>query len=217
MSDSTDFAPVAGLDRETLSEVTERVLNRGRWGNPDVLLVAAPAGLVVVKDFAARWRWLRRSFGKWLIGREARAYRRLAGVGGVPQLLGRLDQDAIVLEYKPGVMLSRSLAGTLPKAFLAELEESIATMHRRGVVHLDLRHRSNILAGVDGHPVLLDFASSIRFDPSRFSGRLGVRLFRWIDRRALQKWQSRLGQSASSTRFIDSAPAEDGDTAERAK
>jgi predicted Ser/Thr protein kinase len=190
---------VAGLDRETLARSTERVLNRGRWGNPDVLLVGLPEGSVVVKDFAPRRAWLRRTFGRWLMAREARAYRRLVDVAAVPRLLGRLDADAIVIEYRPGVLLSRSLAGTLPREFLPELETAIDSMHRRGVVHLDLRHRSNILAGDDGHPIVLDFASAIRFDPTRRRGRLGIRLLGWIDRRALEKWRVRLGQPSPSS------------------
>jgi serine/threonine protein kinase len=65
-------------------------------------------------------------------------------------------------------------------------------MHRRGVVHLDLRHRSNILAGRDGRPILLDFASALRFDRSTWWGRVGVVLLGSVDRRALRKWRVRL-------------------------
>jgi RIO-like serine/threonine protein kinase len=124
--------------------------------------------------------------------REARAYRRLEGLEAVPRLLGQLDTAALVIEYRPGVLLSRSLAGQLPGTFLVELQGAITEMHRRGVVHLDLRHRSNILASPDGRPVLLDFASALRFDSSTWWGRVGVRLLGWLDRRALKKWQVRL-------------------------
>ena len=67
-----------------------------------------------------------------------------------------------------------------------------AEMHRRGVVHLDLRHRSNILAGEDGHPVLIDFASALRFDASKPWGRAACAALGTIDRRALDKWRVRL-------------------------
>jgi RIO-like serine/threonine protein kinase len=164
-----------------------------------VLLVETASGPVVVKDFAPRRAWVRSTLGRWLIGREERAYRRLAGVAGVPRLLDRLDRDAIVIEYRPGILLSRSLAGSLPEGFLAELEDAIHAMHARGIVHLDLRHRSNILAGEDGHPVLLDFASALDFDRDRFVGRWGFRLFEWIDRRAIQKWRVRLRQPVPSS------------------
>jgi serine/threonine protein kinase len=181
-----------GLDRRNLAEQTRSILNHGGWGNPDVLLVETEFGSVVVKDFAPRTRYVRRWLGPWLLRREARAYRRLEGVEAVPRLLGQLDSAALVFEYRPGVLLSRSLAGKLPPSFLSDLQGAIAEMHRCGVIHLDLRHRSNILAGQDGKPVLLDFASALRFDRTTWWGRAGVVLFAWVDRRALRKWQVRL-------------------------
>ena len=65
-------------------------------------------------------------------------------------------------------------------------------MHERGVAHLDLRHRSNILAGEDGHPVLLDFASAICFRRGGWGARLLLPWLARIDRGALAKWEARL-------------------------
>jgi serine/threonine protein kinase len=150
----------------------------------------------VIKDFGPRGWLIRKTLGRWLIGRELRAYRTLADVEAVPQLLGRVDVLAFALEYRPGQVLSRSLAGTLPDGFLAELRAAVEAMHARGVVHLDLRHRSNILATEDGHPVLIDFASSLRFAPGSVLGR-GLRAcVAWVDLRALGKWEQRLGSDA---------------------
>ena len=183
---------VAGLSRVAVVGRIREVLSRGGWGNPDVLLVDSEAGPVVVKDFAPR-RWLvRRWLGPWLLRREERAYHRLSGIAAVPRLLGWLDATAIVLEFRPGVYVSRSLAGRLPPEFVADLEQTIGEMHRRGVVHLDLRHRSNVLAGQDGRPVVIDFASALFFDISTRSGRRALELFAWIDHRALRKWRIRL-------------------------
>lgn len=173
------------LDRASLSDRTREILNRGGWGNPDVLLVETPSGAVVVKDYFPRSPIIRRWVGPWMLRREARAYRRLDGIASVPRLLGNLDALALVFEYRSGHFLSRSLAGKLPTDFLSDLQDAISELHRRGVVHLDLRHRSNILAGDDGRPVVLDFASALR-------GRIGVLLLGWLDRRALRKWRIRL-------------------------
>jgi hypothetical protein len=189
---SVELSDSVGLDRGNLAAQTRSVLNRGGWGNPDVLLVESEVGSVVVKDFAPRARYVRNWLGPWLLRREAKAYRRLEGVDAVPHLLGQLDAAALVLEYRPGILLSRSLAGQLPPAFLAELQGAVAEMHRRGVVHLDLRHRSNILAGQDGRPVVLDFASALCFDPATWWGRALVHVLGWVDRRALRKWRVRL-------------------------
>lgn len=188
-----------GLERREVQGRTVALLNRGRWGNPDVLLIDAPMGRVVIKDFAPRGFIVRRFVGPWLLRREELAYRRLQGVEAVPRLIGRLDTAALVFEYRPGVLLSRSLRGRLPDLFLVELEEAIGEMHRRGIVHLDLRHRSNVLAGDDGHPVLLDFASAVRFDPRFRGGRFLLGLLSWIDRRALEKWRVRLDPARKAT------------------
>lgn len=183
---------VAGLSRSTVGPRIREVLSRGGWANPDVFLVASDAGLVVLKDFSGRRFLVRRFLGPWLLAREQQAYQRLAGLAAVPRWLGRLDEAAIVVEYRPGAFLSRSLAGQLPVGFVEQLEGAIDEMHRRGVVHLDLRHRSNVLAGEDGRPVVIDFNSALIFDLSTRRGRLGLRLFAGFDRRALRKWRSRL-------------------------
>lgn len=183
------------VPRDALAGRVRSVLHEGGTGNPDVLLVEGErpgAPPLVIKDYAPRSVWVRRLLAPALLRREARAYQRLEGMVAVPRLLGRVDDLALVFEYRPGQLLSRSLRGTLPEAFLGELEAAVGEMHRRGVVHLDLRHRSNILAGEDGHPVLIDFASALRFDPSKPWGRAACGLLSAVDRRALEKWRVRL-------------------------
>lgn len=182
-----------GIGRERLPERTRAVLSRGGRRNPDVLLVEADLGLVVVKDFAPRAAFVRRFLGPWLLRREVRAYARLEGIPSIPRLIGWLDRTAIVLEHRPGVPLSRRLAGQVSPDFISCLEAVIAEMHRRGIVHLDLRHRSNVLAGSDGRPIVIDFASALLFDPSSAAGRVAVRLFGFFDRRAIRKWRLKLG------------------------
>jgi serine/threonine protein kinase len=178
--------------REQLPACTERVLHRGGWANPDVSLIRVDGRPLVLKDFSPRHPLVRATLGRWLMSRERRAYGWLAGLDQVPRLEGTVDALAIVTEYRPGEPLARSLAPSLPVGFLAELETAIAAMHARGVVHLDLRHRSNILADQAGRPVLLDFASALRMRPESLLGRLLLPALKWIDLRALDKWRVRL-------------------------
>jgi len=176
-----------------VSRRTLRVLSHGGWANPDVLLVAGPAGPVVVKDYRPRGRLRAGTLGRWLGAREMRAYRRLRDVAIVPICLGPVDAHAFAIEYRPGVALGRGLRGRLPADFVDRLAAGVDDMHRRGVVHLDLRHRSNVLAGDDGRPVVIDLGSALCVDPQ---GRLGRWLVRWLgafDRRAVAKWRARVG------------------------
>jgi hypothetical protein len=186
----------SSLRRDNLAERTDATLSSGGWTKASVVLASDGERWVVVKDFATPRSRLRRCFGRWLLRREARAYRALAGHVSVPRVVDQLDDLALVLEYRPGVRLSRSLRAELPAGFLPELRQAIEGMHERGVAHLDLRHRSNILAGEDGHPVLIDFASAICFRPGGWAARLVLPCFTWIDRGALAKWEQKLSPSA---------------------
>lgn len=150
----------------------------------------------VVKDFAARAPWLRATLGRWLVARELRAYRALAGHPDVPRLLGRAGPYGLAVEYRPGRRLSRQRANELPPDFVDRLDRAVRAMHARGVVHLDLRHRSNVLVAGDGAPVLIDFASAVCLRPGRWPDRALLRWLARIDERALAKWRRKLAQPA---------------------
>ena len=149
----------------------------------------------MVKDFAGRAPWLRATLGRGLVARELRAYRALAGHPNVPRLLGRAGPYGLAIEYRPGRRLSRQRAAELPADFLAQLARAVGEIHARGVVHLDLRHRSNVLVGADGEPILIDFASAVCLRPERGLERVLLRALAWLDERALAKWRAKLAQS----------------------
>jgi hypothetical protein len=174
--------------RAALAAAGERVLNRGGARNPDVLLVRHAGGLVVVKDFAPRGRFVRRWLGPWLCARELRAWRALDGHPAVPRLVGPIDRLAFAVEYRPGETLFKGRLQPLPEGFLGRLEAAVAEMHRRGVVHLDLRNRTNVLREASGEPVLIDFGSALVFRPGSLPARWLLPLVAAFDRRALRKW-----------------------------
>jgi len=186
------------LSRANLASRVVEVLNVGNTRNPDVLLVETGAGVAVVKDFSPRSRWIRGFLGPWLNRREIRAYRALADHSAVPRLLGVLDEMAFVVEYRPGRFLRRRLVGEIGPEFLSELNAAIDGMHERGVVHLDLRHRTNVLLGEDGHPVLIDFASAVCASPGSRIARMLIASLGMVDRYAFSKWRARLTPAARS-------------------
>jgi len=185
------------LSRANLGSRVVQVLNTGNARNPDVLLVETGAGVAVVKDFAPRGPWVRNFLGPWLNRREIRAYRALVDHPAVPRLLGVIDQMAFVVEYRPGRFLRRRLAREIDPAFLSELDGAIRGIHERGVVHLDLRHRTNVLLGEDGHPVLIDFASAVCASPGSRIARILTATLGAVDRYALSKWRERLTPAPS--------------------
>lgn len=184
------------LSRGDIVRHTRSVLHRGRARNPDVLLVDTDGGPVVVKDFAPRGWWTRATLGRWLTSREIRVYRRLEGHPSVPRLLGRVDALAFAVEYRPGRRMSRRLAGALPAGFVDRLAAAVREMHARGVVHLDLRHRSNVLVDAEGEPVLIDFASAIVVPTRGPLARLARAVLGRFDHGAVEKWRQRVEPGA---------------------
>ena len=168
------------------------VLNRGRRRNPDVFLVDWEGQRLVVKDFASRGPIVRRTLAPWSIRHEAEIYRRLEGHPAVPRLIGQIDELAFAVEFRAGRRMSRSLAGTIPAEFFADLVGAVDELHARGVTHLDLRHRSNLMVDEQGKPVLIDFASAVWMPPERWWSKMLMPILTWIDRRALEKWRVRI-------------------------
>ena len=180
------------LTRESLGRHTVEALSRGGRRNPDVLLVEAGGRRLVVKDFAARGWLVRATLGRWITAREMRAWRALRGHPAVPDFVAPIDALAFAVEYRPGERLSGRLLETLPAEFGDRLAAALAEMHRRGVVHLDLRHRSNVMVGEGGEPILVDFGSAFCFRPGGVAARLLLPLLARLDRLALAKWRARL-------------------------
>ena len=177
--------------RAELVRATERVLNAGRQRNPDVLLVRHEGRSVVVKDFAGRGWFVRRFLAPWLARRELRAWQALEGHPAVPRALGAVDALAFAVEYRPGRTLFSAKRQPVPEGFLAALADALAEMHRRGVVHLDLKNRTNVLADEQGRPVLIDFGAALVFTPGSWPARWLLPLFAAFDRRALAKWNAK--------------------------
>ena len=121
-----------------------------------------------------------------------RAWRALAGHPAVPPFVGRIDALAFAVEYWPGERFSGRTLEALPAEFGERLGAAFSEMHRRGVVHLDLRHRSNVMIGEGGDPFLIDFGSAFTFRPGGFAARWILPLLARLDRAALEKWRSRL-------------------------
>ena len=90
-------------------------------------------------------------------------YKRLRrGLRGVPALFRVVDGLALVLERIRGENLENLEKETrLPAAFFEELERLVAEVHRRGLVHCDLKRAPNILRGQDGRPYILDWSASV--------------------------------------------------------
>lgn len=116
----------------------------------------------VVKDFSSNGFLYRHVVGRFLIWREAKAYRRLKGLEGVPSFIRVIDGLALVMQEIPGESVDRlDNKGKLPADFFDKLRGLVKSFHMRGLAHCDLKRAPNILLGHDGKPYVVDWAASI--------------------------------------------------------
>jgi hypothetical protein len=180
--------------REDLDAMPREVLAPGSAVKPAVLRVAAPGGDVIVKDVGHQraLRWL----GRWLLARERRALERVAGLEGVPRLLATCGRDAFATDLIPGRPLDGDAVRVAPRAFADRLTEMADALHQRGVFHLDLHQRRNILVDDRGRIHLIDFGAAVAPGP------IGRALLGWAfamaDRHAPAKYLARYAPESMS-------------------
>ena len=175
------------------------VLSRGRWANAVLYLHRHAGGIWVVKDFRSRAFAVRHTIGRFLIRREMRALRRLAGISGVPDGAFRLDAHALAYRFAPGVSLNEAELGPRAVDFFSRLERLLTEVHAvGGILHLDVRNARNVLVTERGDPVLLDFQSHVG------TGWMPARLRRWGERFDLagvyKHWERRSPETLGAAR-----------------
>ncbi len=171
------------FDRAAFQTAEPKLLSRGARFKPVVWLW----GEVVVKDVRPLPFWSR-PLARWLLGRERRIMQRLAGLSGFPEVLAEMDRDAFVMNVVPGQPMTKDAFLRAPREITTRFQELISSMHQRGVFHLDLRQRQNVL--LDGEqPFLIDFGAA--FSPGPLGRFLWGRLMGWVDRMAPLKYLAR--------------------------
>lgn len=181
------------LTRTDLTDLPAKVLRQGHPYKADLSIVRGPDELLVLKDYRHKHGVCRDLLGVTATALEARALRTLEGVAGVPQFRGRPDRFSVLMTFVDAERARRTDPRVKDsEGFVRDLERIVAEMHERGVVHLDLKHRSNLLVGKQGQAVVIDFESALTFDPDRWYGRMALRLLKWVDLLALLNWKRRV-------------------------
>jgi serine/threonine protein kinase len=181
------------MNRNDIEKNSIRLVE-GRFGKPDLNRISLDGQTFMVKDVQGRSFFLRWTLGLWLIHKEWKIYSRLKGLKGIPQPVERIDRFAFAMEYIPGKAVGRD--ETLSPSFFSELERVLRDVHSRGVVHLDLRHKGNILVSNERKPFLIDFNSSFSFKDGGLLHRFLFPLLRWVDWGGLLKLKERASPSS---------------------
>ena len=174
-------------------EIKSVSVTKGNFGKPDLNQVELEGRSLMIKDVRRKSFLLRWTLGLWLIDKEWKIYSRLAGMKGIPRPVERIDRFAFAMEFIPGRSILRE--EPLPPSFFQELERVLGDIHERGVVHMDLRHKGNILVSEKGEPFLIDFNSSFAFKKKGFLRRYLFPLLRWVDYGGLLKLKKRISPS----------------------
>jgi RIO-like serine/threonine protein kinase len=171
------------------------------WWRPHIRVLRTDAGDRILKSFAPSPGPVRWTYGRWSTAHEASVYERLRDVRGVPRAR-RTGAYELTISRVEGRELREYLRTrnrrALPAGFFRRLRGLLRRLHARGVYHLDLRHRTNILIDEAGRPHIIDFTSSVRLRPGSPLSRWLAPILRRIDLLAVLKHERRLRPNSRS-------------------
>jgi hypothetical protein len=158
----------------------------------DVLVYWVGARRIAVKDYGARPLLARQTVGRWLVGRECKAYERAGEVPGLASFLGRLGPFTLATAWIDAVPLAELPRGAAVPELFDRLDAIIAALHLRGVAMSDLHHR-DVLVSETGSVHVVDLAMAHVLGP-----RPG-----WLRRRLFERLiaQDRLSAARMRARF----------------
>jgi hypothetical protein len=188
----TEASQFEDVTREEIEHLVAEVYPSSSFGKPDLKVIQKDGRLAIVKDYRRAPFLFRSTIGAWLIGREYRFHRKLEGINGVPRIHQKLDRYANVFEYVDARPIERGDHDILGDRFFEKLKKRIERIHRRGIVHLDLSHKGNILVSKEGEPVIIDFNSGFYVGNGYIGRKLLFPLLKRIDYYGILKLKKRL-------------------------
>ena len=157
------------LKLSDLSKKQSHVLRKPSTTRPTIWVVEENGQRAVIKDYSTNKFVFRNTVGRFLVWREGKAYKKLKGLRGVPNIYRVIDGLALAIEQIPGRDLKKvTREMQIPDTFLGALKDLVNDMHRRGIAHCDLKKATNILMGKDGLPYIIDWGASIAEKEFRF-------------------------------------------------
>ena len=184
------------VTREEIDHLVAEVYPSVSLGKPDLKLIQKDGRRAIVKDYYSTPFFFRHTIGAWLIGREYKFHRKLDGIKGVPRIYRKLDRYANVFEYVDARPIERDDRRVIGDRFFEKLKKRMKLIHTRGVVHLDLSHKGNILVSKDREPVVIDFNSGFYVGNGFIGRKVLLPLLKKIDYYGILKLKKRLSPDA---------------------
>ena len=174
------------------------LLNEGKFANATVFHYKDSELNLTIKDFSGSPWLVKNSFGKLFINMEYNTLIKLSENPSIAKNAKKLSPYTLAFDYIEGESLKSLPKSSIEKNFFLELEKNVRAMHRKNIVHLDLRNLGNILIGKDGYPYIIDFQSAIS---TRFLGKWLTRLLKTSDLTGVYKcWNNRCNEPLNDKR-----------------
>ncbi len=162
-----------------------RIIATRKSMKPDILIAENDGEFIVAKDFRNKI-WLARSFwGPLNIMYEKFILQKLKGITGIPEFIGLEDYNCLLLSYIDGDIIKKSCQNIAP-GYFDRIFNIVEEIHARGVLHLDLGHKSNIMVRKNGNPAIIDFNTSIYLPLNSFFSPI-LRLLSKIDTTSIMR------------------------------
>ena len=153
------------LTRQALARLTPERVHGGRnVSKADVSFYRIEGLAIAVKDYGRRPFLARHTVGRYLVGRECRAYERLGALPGLAPFLGRLGPFTLATARLNAVPLADLPRGAIGPEVFDRLDVVVASIHARGVAIADLHHR-DVLVGAGGTVHVVDLAAAYVLGP----------------------------------------------------
>ena len=138
------------------------LLNEGQFANASVFRYNDGKDIdITIKDFSGSPWFVRVTFGRIFVNIEGHSMLKLENNPSVTKNVKFLSPWTLSFDFIQGDALKKFQKGEIPKEFFIQLEKNVIKMHRRNIVHLDLRNLGNIIMGKDNYPYIIDFQSCI--------------------------------------------------------
>lgn len=137
------------------------LLHEGQFANATVFRYNDENLDITIKDFSGSPWIVRNTFGRFFIKTEGKSMLSLNGNPSVSSHVKFLSPYTVAFSFIRGKALKQCPEHSISKEFFINLENNIKEMHKKDIVHLDLRNLGNIIMGKDGYPYIIDFQSCI--------------------------------------------------------
>lgn len=179
------------ITRENLGQFVKEDVWTGHSARANIKSLTLRGEKFIVKDFGGKGLLMRCGLGRLLLGHEWKIYKLLEGIEGIPRVHHLVDPEAFVMEQVDAEPIKSMKGRFVSDEFMDRLDRIVAEMHSRGVIHLDLQQRRNILITPDQRPYLVDFATAVYLGRSAFAQEVLIPLLGIFDRTGVLKIKER--------------------------